>query len=143
MRFTSAVAIARAPVDVYEYLARFENVPVWNYAISETRKITEGPVRVGTRYRQTRTLPSRREESFEVIDLEPSRLLAIRGELGPFHGVVRYRLSPVGKGTEVVNDVELRARGPLRLVAPLATARVRTAVARNLDVLKQVLESSG
>lgn len=141
MKFTNSVAIDRSPGDVFAFLADLENVPRWNYAISETRKLTDGPVRVGTRYRQIRTIPSRREESFEVIELEPGRQLAVRGDLGPFHGVVSYRLNLVDDGTEVVNDVQLRASGALRLVAPVATARVSAAVAGNLRVLKQVLES--
>ena len=49
----------------------FQNVPRWNYAIEQTRKLSPGPVGVGTAYRQTRTIPRRTEEGFEVTDFEP------------------------------------------------------------------------
>ena len=62
---------------MFGFLAQFGNVPLWNYAISETRKITGGPVGVGSRYRQTRTLPTRSEETFEVTEFEPDRRLPI------------------------------------------------------------------
>jgi glyoxylase-like metal-dependent hydrolase (beta-lactamase superfamily II) len=83
MKFTNTVTINRRPAEVFGFLAHFANVPVWNYAISETRKVAGGPVGVGARYRQTRTLPTRSEETFEVTEFEPDRRLSIRGALGP------------------------------------------------------------
>jgi uncharacterized protein YndB with AHSA1/START domain len=141
MKFTNIITINRPPADVFGFLVRFENVPLWNYAISETTKITDGPVRVGSRYRQTRTLPSRSEETFEVTEVEPDRRLSIHGVLGPFHGEVTYLLESAGNGTALTNTMNLQPSGPLRLVAPLAASRVKSAVAANLDSLKQILET--
>jgi uncharacterized protein YndB with AHSA1/START domain len=143
MKITNTITINHRPAEVFAFLARFENVPRWNYAISETRKITGGPVDVGSRYRQTRTLPTRREETFEVTEFEPDRRLSIRGDLGPFHGEVTYLLSPAGNATTLTNNMDLQPAGPLRLVAPLAASRVKSAVAANLDALKQILETGG
>jgi uncharacterized protein YndB with AHSA1/START domain len=140
MKFTNIITINRAPADVFGFLARFENVPLWNYAISETRKITDGPVQVGSRYRQTRTLPTRSEETFEVTEVEPDRRLSIQGVLGPFRGEATYLLESAGTGTALTNTMNLQPSGPLRLVAPLAASRVKSAVAANLDTLKQILE---
>lgn len=62
MKFRNTITIERSPAEVFAYLADFEKVPTWNYAIAETRKISEGPVGAGTRYRQARRLldPARR-----------------------------------------------------------------------------------
>jgi uncharacterized protein YndB with AHSA1/START domain len=138
--FTNTVTINRRPSEVFAFLAHLENVPLWNYAISETRKISAGPVAVGSRYRQTRTLPTRSEESFEVTELEPDRRLSIRGSLGPFQGDISYLLDPVGENTTLTNTMRLKPSGPLRLVAPLVASRVKAAVAGNLDTLRQILE---
>jgi uncharacterized protein YndB with AHSA1/START domain len=135
------ITINRRPAEVFAFLAEFENVPRWNYAISETRKIAGASVGVGTRYRQTRTLPTPGEETFEVTEFEPDRTLSIRGALGPFHGDVTYLLTPAGNGTTVTNTMNLRPSGVLRLVAPLAASRVKSAVAANLITLRQVLEA--
>ena len=141
MEFTNTITIDRRPAEVFGFLARFENVPLWNYAISETRKITDGSVGVGSRYRQTRRLPTPRSETFEVTRFEPDRRLAIDGDLGPFRGEAGYLLTPAGTGTALANTMNLRPTGPLRFVAPLAVARVKSAVAANLDTLKQILEA--
>jgi uncharacterized protein YndB with AHSA1/START domain len=140
MNFSNSVTINRRPAEVFAFLAQFDNVPRWNYAISETRKLTAGPPDVGAVYRQTRTLPTRSEETFEVTEFEPDRRLSIRGALGPFRGEITYLLEPTGNATALTNTMNLKPSGPMRLVAPLAASRVKSAVAANLDTLKQILE---
>jgi uncharacterized protein YndB with AHSA1/START domain len=141
MRFENKVTIGRSPAEVFAYLADFENVPTWNYAIVETRTLSEGPVRVGTRYRQVRKLPRPSEESFQVTELEPETRLSVEGTFGPFPGRFSYFLEAVAEGTRVTNVVELKPSGVLKLVGGLATSRLRSAVGANLDKLKELLES--
>ena len=102
--------------------------------------MADGPVNVGSQFRQTRTLPSRSEEAFEVTEFEPDRRLSIRGVLGPFHGEVTYLLEPTRNSTVLTNVMNLRPSGPLRLVAPIAASRVKSAVATNQETLKKILE---
>jgi Polyketide cyclase / dehydrase and lipid transport len=140
--FQNTVTIRRPIEDVFGFLADFENIPTWNYAILQTSKTSPGPVGVGATYRQIRSLPSRSEEGFEVTVFEPPSRLEIHGEIGPFTATIGYLLVPLGDGTQLINAVDLqRASGALRLLAPLAVSRVRTAVAANLDTLKQLLET--
>jgi uncharacterized protein YndB with AHSA1/START domain len=141
--FENSVTIRRPVEDVFAFLADFENVPKWNYAIVETTKVSPGPVRVGTTYRQTRSAPRRSEETFEVTVFEPATRLEVQGGLGPFTARVSYLLEPTGSGTTLTNAVDLESSGLLTLVAPLATSRVKHAVAANLDTLKQLLEEGG
>ena len=142
-RFENSLTIERPVEEVFSFLADFENVPRWNYAIVATRKTSPGPVGVGTTYSQTRSVPRRSQEGFEVTVFEPVHRLAIRGRIGPFEATMRYLLQPGDGGTQLTNQVELEpASGPLRLVAPVAVPRVRTAVAANLETLKRILEGS-
>ncbi len=140
MEFSNTVSIERSAPDVFEFVADLENVPKWNYAIVETRKTSEGHVRVGATYRQVRSIPTRSEETLEVTTFEPERRFAVRGDLGPFDGTLTYELEEVGGATRLVNTAELEAHGVMRLAAPIVSGRVREAVAANLEVLKQLLE---
>jgi uncharacterized protein YndB with AHSA1/START domain len=88
--FENTVLIRRPIKDVFGFLAQFENVPKWNHAIHETRKVSEGPVGVGTIYQQVRSVPSRSEERFEVTVYNPPRQLEIQGQLGPFPSRLSY-----------------------------------------------------
>jgi uncharacterized protein YndB with AHSA1/START domain len=139
--FENTVTIRRAVEDVFAFLADFENIPTWNHAIVETKKTSPGPVGVGTTYRQLRSVPSRSEEGFQVTAFEPSSRLEVHGDIGPFTATISYLLAPTDHGTRLTNVVDLEsASGVLRLVAPLAASRVKTAVAANLDTLKRLLE---
>lgn len=140
MRFTNTITIERQPAAVFAYLADFENLPRWNYAIRETRKVTTGPVNVGARYRQSRTVPARSEETFEVTEFEPDRRLTIRGSFGPFPAEITYIIHPEGNATALTNTFDLQRPRPLSLMAPIVSRRIQSAVAVNLDVLKQTLE---
>jgi carbon monoxide dehydrogenase subunit G len=141
--FENTVIIQRPVEDVFAFLADFENVPKWNYAIIETRKVSPGPVGVGTAYRQTRSVPRRSEEGFEVTVFEPVRRLEVQGQLGPFKARTSYLLAPADSGTRLTNAVELGSSGLLAVVTPLATSRVKRAVGANLDKLRQLLEGAG
>jgi hypothetical protein len=140
VKFTNTITIDRRLPEVFAFLAHFENLPLWNYAIGETQKISHGAVGVGSRYRQTRTLPARSEETFEVTEFENDHRLSIRGALGPFHSEVTYLLAPAENGTVLTNTMKLQPSGPMRLVAPLVASGIKSAVAANLGVLKQLLE---
>ncbi len=141
MKFTNAVTIERPARTVFAYLAQFEKVPEWNYAISRTWKVSDGPVGTGSQYRQRRTLPQPAEEAFEVTAFSPDTELAISGTLGPFAAHPTYLLVPDDGSTALTNDVELTPSGLLRVAAPLAAGRIKNAVAANLRVLKQILEA--
>ena len=140
MRFANTITIHRPPEVVFDYLAEFENVPNWNYAIAETRKTSAGPVGVGATYWQRRTIPSPSEEAFEIIEYERPVLLAIRGDIGQFSGVLRYTLAPVDAGTSLTNEADLTGRGVAAVLGPLVGGRIRDAVAANLATLKSILE---
>ena len=118
--FENTVMIRRPIEEVFGFLAQFENVPKWNYAIVETRKVSEGPVGVGTIYQQVRSVPSRSEERFEVTVYNPPRHLEIQGQLGPFPSRLSYALDALPEGTRVTNTVELELRGPGRLLGRVA-----------------------
>ena len=141
--FTNTLTVQQPVHVVFAYLAQFDNVPSWNYAIDSTRKVTDGPVGVGTVYHQTRSIPRPSEESFVVTAIDPDRRLAIEGEIGPFHAQIDYVLEPAGSGSTLVNTVTLGQSDLLSLAAPLAARQVKSAVAANLDVLKSLLEASG
>ena len=141
--FKNSVTIQKPAEEVFAFLADFENIPTWNYAIEETSKASAGPVGVGTRYRQTRSVPTRSAEDFEVTVFEPARRLAIHGQIGPFRAQISYVLDAAPGATRLVNNVELDpSPAALRLVAPLATLKIKAAVAQNLGQLKLILEGS-
>ena len=141
MHFTNSITIDRPPGDVFAFVADLENVPEWNYAIIATRKVSDGPVSVGTAYRQVRSLPSRSEETLQVAEMLPDRRFVVQGQIGPFVGSLAYDVEDIGGRTRLTNTVDLEGRGLMKHAGPVASARVRDAVSANLGTLKQLLEA--
>ena len=143
INFTNVTTIDRPSNEVYAYLSDLEHTPEWNWAISETRKATPGPIAVGSRYQQTRTVPEPATEDLEITGLSQDQWIEIAGTLARFPARLSYRLSERGGATEVTNTVSLDVRGALGLIAPIVAPRIKRAVADNLDDLKQRLEAGG
>lgn len=144
MEFENTITINKPRHIVFAYLAALEHLPEWNYAIRRTTQQTPGPVQIGTKYTQERTLPHTMTESLEITDFKPDTLLQISGGFGPFpFGVSTYQLAEAeGGGVLLRNHIRVEAKGPLGLIAPLKTPAIKSAVAQNLQVLKGILESS-
>jgi uncharacterized protein YndB with AHSA1/START domain len=140
MKFSYTVEIQRSPRDVYAYLAEMEKAPRWNTSVSTTRKLTPGPLKVGSRFQHFGFPPERSAQTVEVTTLEPGRKLEVTGALGSFRGRSRFDLTPSGRGTRLTNTVELETPLAMRVVAPLARPRLRAAAAEDLHLLKRALE---
>jgi uncharacterized protein YndB with AHSA1/START domain len=140
VQFSNTVEIARPRGEVFAYLADLEHTPEWNWAITESRKVTPGPVGVGTVYEQTRSVPRHQEEALTVTRLEVDELLELDGSLAYLPVHLTYEFSDSDGGTSVVNIVKIAAKGPSRLLATAATKRITAAVGENMKVLKANLE---
>ena len=140
MKFTNTITINRPAAEVFAYLADLENLPRWNYAIQQTRKVSPGPVAVGTRYQQVRTVPTQQEESLEVVELEAGRRLTVSGTLNKLPARLDYDLESDAETTVLTNTVDLTLQAPLVVVSFLATRQIQKAVAENLAVLREILE---
>jgi hypothetical protein len=99
--FTNTVEIRR-PREVSAFLADLENVPKWNYAISETRKTSPADVAAGTTYEQTRSNPLATRETPAITEFKPDRHRTVEGTL------TRFPVRP----DYVVRDLDGRTEGP-------------------------------
>jgi hypothetical protein len=142
IRFSNTVDIAKPVPEVFAYLADLEHTPEWNWGITSATKVSPGPLRVGTRYRQTRSVPRLAVETLEVTRLESDTEIEIVGDLASFPARLNYELSPVATGTRVTNTVELDPPGPLGFLGGLLGGRIQASVAQNLGVLRTLLEGT-
>jgi Polyketide cyclase / dehydrase and lipid transport len=69
MHFANSVTIRRPPSEVFAFLVDPANIPKWNYAIDSARQVSPGPVGVGTRIQQTRSVPRPTTEELMITEL--------------------------------------------------------------------------
>jgi uncharacterized protein YndB with AHSA1/START domain len=141
VKFTNSLIISAPRHEVFAYLSNLENIPAWNYAIERTFKKTDAKVGVGSVYTQIRTIPNRIEEEVQIVALEPNSLLILEGDFGPLRGTASYQLEAIDtQRTRLTNSFDLHAPGMLDMLGSLAARAIKNAVAKNLQVLKSIIE---
>ena len=79
--------IERPLEDVFSFAGDSENNPKWLGVFEKVQKTSEGPIGLGTTFKDVARVMGRRFETLsEVTDYVPNRLYARRVTTGPFPG---------------------------------------------------------
>ncbi|HEX2141391.1 MAG TPA: SRPBCC family protein [Candidatus Limnocylindria bacterium] len=135
------VIIRRPLEEVFAYVSDLTHSAEWQGGLLEVRKLTEGPIGVGTRYAFVRQFLGRQMESTnEFVAYEPDVTVRFKIPSGPMPGQGTYLFEATPDGTKVTARVELEPIGLTRLAGPLIAASLRREIATGLPVLKELLE---
>lgn len=138
---TDTVTINRPAEDVFAYVTDTSNDPAWHTDILEARKITEGPIGIGTRWRlRFKPFMGVSESTSEVVEFEPNRKEVLRGVAGPMTTTLTYTFESVGGGTRHGRRVQITISGWMKLMDPLMRLMVPRRNMTFLANLKRVLE---
>lgn len=138
VEFENTITIERPLGEVYTFLANFENIPKWNYYVNSVRKVSQGPVHLGTTYHQVRKTD---EQMLKVTELEPNRRIAVKTLPGSSPQLeMRLTLQAIGSKTHIQDEWRLDTGKPA-IIEKLAAGGVKAAVAENLEKLKKLLEN--
>lgn len=118
----------------------------WILALDSARIVQAGPggaVGVGTRVERLASFLGRRIEYVnEIEEYDPPRRLAMRSVKAPFPMTVVYEFEEAGEGNTLAR---IRAGGDAdgfySVAGPLLNQMVKRGIRRDLEALKQVLES--
>lgn len=145
MIIAEARATIARPVDrVFAYIADPTNARHWDESVIDARIVSPGPLERGSLLDVTVRSAGRRSVRFEVVDLEPERLIRLRAVAAsiPFLPDVTYRFEPADGSTVFTRRVEIWPTGLLRVLEPLLTRGVRAGNAGHVAAIKRALESS-
>jgi uncharacterized protein YndB with AHSA1/START domain len=135
----NAIEIARSAERVFDYCVDLAHEPEWNPKAKRVERITGGVIGVGTRY------------EVEFLKGDPMTLEVVR-----FERPVRWetiarssrldakgegRIAATEHGAHLTMRMELRPKGPLRLLLPILGPFMRKQEERNLAAITAVLES--
>ena len=115
------IFIDRPPEAVFDVLADERNEPRYNSQMVSAELLTGEPVGPGSRFRATMRTPGRPLVMLvEVTALERPRYVGTRTTMPGADIAGGLFLSPEGGGTRMRWCWHVEARGPLRLLGPLA-----------------------
>lgn len=108
------------PVDrVYAYLSDFTNAVEWD-AGTVSCTMLRGDGDVGTTYANTsKFMGLQTELTYELLELEPQRLIVLRGENGTVISTDHILVQAVEAGTEVLYTAEFEFKGLAKFAEPV------------------------
>ena len=131
MRAELTIEIARAPEDVFAYLADVSNLPAWQAGVKSATR------RAG-RIEESRSLLGRElDTTLEIVDEEAPRLFTLRALDGPVQFTVRHELEAADGGTRLTVTAEGDVPG---FAAGLLARGAERQFRRDFERLKQILE---
>ncbi len=134
------VVISRPVAEVFAHWTDFEHAPDWADRAIERRKLTEGPLGVGTKYRTIDQYPGRRVEStMEVTAYEPNGLLAAVWSR-PVPGRWEARFAESDGGTRLSVTAEIRPSGAIKLFSPVVRPWAKREMMKTLHAFKARVE---
>ena len=141
-RVEQSVVIERPVEEVWAYLNDCAHDPEWMSMITETEKLTDGPVGVGTVQRSAAKVLGRRiDTTFEITEHEPNRSSRIRPKSSPFPYTGTYEVAPVDGGTRFTWAIEGEPGSFFRLAEPLVVRMLARQLETDLATLKDLLEA--
>jgi uncharacterized protein YndB with AHSA1/START domain len=140
IRIELTVEIARTPEEVFELLSDIERLPEWQASAIEAH--AEAPLGEGSRVTEKRRFLGRElDTELEVVAYEPPKRLTLRSLGGPVEFTVDHELAAQAGGTQLRLVAEAQPGGLLRLTEPMLTRTAEQEFRRDLDRLKELLES--
>ena len=136
------VTIAQPIERVWAFVMDEANDPLWQTTLTDVRRLTEGPMAVGTRVSESRRFLGRTIETvWEMTECKAPHRSSIASVKAPFAWQGTYALEETGEGTRFTIRLQGSPGGFFRIAEPLLERFVRREMAGNLGNLNDVLEA--
>ena len=138
-----SVFIPRPPQQVFNFVSKYENIPVWDSSVVHAETIGGGPVQLGTRGKGTSKVVGKKFDWIaEVAEFESPDRLVIRSVDSQLEFTITNTMKPEGDGTRLTFRIDA-ASGLGGVFGKLADPFVEAAQARtvraNLETLSELL----
>jgi len=136
----NAVDIGRSAEDVFDYASDHMREPEWNPAMRSVRKLSEGPVGLGTRY-EMEFVPGKPMVA-TCDDFDRPRSWEVSGRVLGMDVTLGGEVTPTARGSHLVFRTVFGSSGLRALALPLMRRRMAPAMQRNVERIKTILESA-
>lgn len=142
--FERTTWIAKSPAEIFATITDTEQAPKIVRGVTKLEKITEGPVRAGTQFRETRMVNGQEATAvLNVVACEPNRNYSVANETNGVEVTYHYSFIPENEGTRVNLLCDVTASGLKKALVPVVTAVMKKEDGDHLEHLKAVMEGDG
>ena len=142
---SESIEIDRTPEDVFAYLDDVERHGEWQEQIVTVEPQDDGPLRVGSRVKETRRVPGGdRTMTYEVTEHKPPRQSSFRVLDGPIRADGTISIEPIGDGSRsrLTITIDFTGHGLAgKILLPVARAQARKQIPKDQARMKELLES--
>jgi len=136
--FKNIIDIQQPVEAVFDFVADPVNIPLWNYYVRSVQPIDSATPQLGAAYHQVRESD---EQTYAITEFDAYHVVTVKTTPGSSPSFERrMRFESVGGGTRISDHWTLDT-GLLPVLEGLGRGKVRAAVAENLYLLKQLLET--
>lgn len=141
MKLDETVVVSAPIENVFDAWAALERSPEHQKPTIERSKLTDGPVRAGTRYHAVDQWPGRKVSfEMEITDYQRPHRLAAAWE-HPMRGTWVASFSPNADGTTMTFKTTIEPTGLMGLLEPMMRPWARKTLAAGLDSFRTWVES--
>ncbi|MBI2975425.1 MAG: SRPBCC family protein [Chloroflexi bacterium] len=144
IKYRSEIAINRPVDQVFRFVTDVQKYSQWT-DMGETRLVSDGPLGVGSKMQTVIKMgPLKVNMTFEVTEYEVNRRMSFIGtSAGPLEWDATFTVEPKDASTtHMTSSGELRLKGLWRLAEPLMAGEVKSGEAKELERLKNLLETT-
>jgi uncharacterized protein YndB with AHSA1/START domain len=134
------IHIDRPVEQVFGFVVDAKNLRTWQSNLVENEQLTKGPIGIGTRFREVRSMGPRQSEiQVEITDFEPNIRFATKTLSQP-QATVNYTFEQEGGGTRLTNKFLMVTSEDMRPLEPSLSDSIKKDTDSNFKKLKHVLE---
>ena len=141
VRITEQIEVARDAAATFDYVSEFEHTAEWDPGIAESRKLTDGPVRVGSEYDVVALFRGKRQRfRYRITELDEGRRIVLAGDGEKARSVDEIVVEPAGSGSRITYTAEITLKGLRRIAEPLLQPMVKQTGEDAVAGLKRTLD---
>ncbi|GAA0340574.1 hypothetical protein GCM10008967_33670 [Bacillus carboniphilus] len=142
MSFSNTIEINKPIDEVFSAVSNFLQYPDIFDHVEEMAKITDGPIEVGTKFKETRLIRGfKAYATLEILTYNPSKQLVVKNEPSGLVIVQDYIFEQTGQGTRVQLTSKVKTKGLRNLLTkPVMTKILKKEDVENLESFKKYIE---
>ena len=141
--FSATEWIAAAPQTIFDFMIEPANASKVMDNVTNNEWVTDDPVGVGSRFRETRVMNGKEATSeIEITAYEPPHRYSATSTMSGITASYHYTLAPERDGTRIDLTAEVSGSGVKKLMVPIVVGFMKRQDGDHLQNLKKAVEHS-